>query len=168
MTLGMCYRPLPDISYNWTPAGDLDDATLQNPLATVPQTTTYTVTVVDAARPMCAVSDDITVNVVQPTVSVTPNPAYICAAGGSVTLTATGVPSVAGETITGYSWSPATGLSSTNTATTDANPTVTTTYTVTVTDSKGCTNTADVTVNVGSPAAPAAVDGSRCLSLIHI
>ncbi|MFM7725207.1 MAG: proprotein convertase P-domain-containing protein, partial [Flavobacteriales bacterium] len=47
-----------------------------------------------------------------------------------------------------YSWSPAIGLSSTNTASTVANPTTTTAYTVTATNSCGCSGTASSTVTV--------------------
>jgi subtilisin-like proprotein convertase family protein len=46
-----------------------------------------------------------------------------------------------------YSWSPATALSSTNTASTTASPTASTTYTVQITDALGCT--ASQTVAVG-------------------
>ena len=59
--------------------------------------------------------------------------------GGSVMLTASGAVS--------YTWSPATGLNSSNTATVIAGPAVTTTYTVTG-SSSGCSATASVIVNV--------------------
>ena len=131
-------------------------------LQTVPGTTTYTVTVSDAARPMCNVDADVTVTVVQPSVTISPNPAFICAGATSVDLTANALASQVGGTITSYSWSPAAGLSSTNTATTTASPAATTTYTLTVTDDNGCTATEDVTVTVGDPPGPTAVDGERC------
>ncbi len=48
-----------------------------------------------------------------------------------------------------YSWSPATGLSTTTGATVSANPTTTTTYTITATDAgSGCNTTGSVTVTV--------------------
>jgi hypothetical protein len=51
---------------------------------------------------------------------------------------------------TSYSWSPATGLSGTTTASVIATPAVTTTYTVTVTNTiTNCTTTASTTVTVG-------------------
>lgn len=77
-----------------------------------------------------------------------PGPAVnnVCA-GETVTLGAT--PAATGDGPFTYSWSPATGLSST----TVANPTLTvpasnTTYTLTITDSEGCTHSNAVTVSV--------------------
>ena len=67
---------------------------------------------------------------------------YCSPNGATATLTATGGVS--------YTWSPATGLSSTTGATVVANPSATTTYTVTGTDALGCSKTATVTVNVSS------------------
>jgi subtilisin-like proprotein convertase family protein len=52
-----------------------------------------------------------------------------------------------------YSWAPAAGLSSTNTASTVATPAATTTYTVTATNSCGCSGTATSTVTVQAPTA---------------
>lgn len=75
-------------------------------------------------------------------VSVTPNTAYVCL-GDSITLTATG----AGN----YTWSPATGLSSTTGACVKASPTTTTTYTVTGVTEQNCTSTVTVPVTVLRP-----------------
>lgn len=47
-----------------------------------------------------------------------------------------------------YSWSPASGLSNPNAATTSASPSVTTQYTLTVTDANGCVSTATTTIFV--------------------
>lgn len=75
----------------------------------------------------------------QPTVDA--GPYTTIAIGNSTQLNATGG--------TGsWSWSPAFGLSSTNTQNPTASPTVTTTYTVTFTDSYGCTGSDTVTVDV--------------------
>ncbi|HYG50364.1 MAG TPA: PKD domain-containing protein [Flavobacteriales bacterium] len=93
------------------------------------------------------------------TVSVTPSAPSICA-GGSVALTASATGAIS------YTWSPATGLSSTSGATVTASPAVTTTYTVTASTGT-CTGTATVTVTVNplpaitcTPAAPAICSGS--------
>jgi subtilisin-like proprotein convertase family protein len=52
------------------------------------------------------------------------------------------------NSIVSYTWSPATGLSSTTIANPVANPTTTTNYTVTVVDESGCTNSDQVVVTV--------------------
>ncbi|MFN3939047.1 MAG: proprotein convertase P-domain-containing protein, partial [Chitinophagales bacterium] len=55
--------------------------------------------------------------------------------------------------IESYTWSPATGLSSTTSATVTASPVTTTTYSVTVTETAGCSTTATSTVTVTGGAA---------------
>ncbi|MFY7708834.1 MAG: CUB domain-containing protein [Flavobacteriales bacterium] len=100
----------------------------------------YSVDVTDAAS--CLASQNV--NILNPTplvVNVTPLAPSVCS-GSSVTLTASGA--------TSYSWSPATGLSSTTGATVTANPTATTIYTVTGT-SGSCTATQTVTVTISNP-----------------
>lgn len=146
--LGICYRPIPALTYNWQPAGHFVNNTLKSPTATVPATTEYTVTVSDVKRPQCNLVRKVTVGTTSPIVSLDKTEAYICAAGGSTTITASATPSTGTGTITGYSWSPALGLSATNTATVTASPTVTTVYTCTVTDNTGCSDQATVTVYV--------------------
>jgi hypothetical protein len=62
-----------------------------------------------------------------------------------------------------YSWSPATGLSSSTVANPTASPSSNTTYTLTVTSCSGATATDQVTVTVKPlPATPVANDVSRC------
>ncbi|MBS1744341.1 MAG: fibronectin type III domain-containing protein, partial [Bacteroidetes bacterium] len=58
-----------------------------------------------------------------------------------------------------WTWSPATGLSSTTGASVTASPSESTTYTVTATSAFGCTNTNTVTVNV-NPRPTATISGS--------
>lgn len=85
---------------------------------------------------------------------------YTIANGNTIVYTSTNTPAtgIIYTTTTNcgtpptYSWSPATGLSSTNTANTTANPANTTTYTVTVTAGVGCTATGSATINVGGGA----------------
>lgn len=70
---------------------------------------------------------------------------------GSVQNGATWRAANAAPLVPSYAWSPATGLSSTTTASTIASPTSTTTYTVTVSDAlNGCSSTATRTVTVFS------------------
>ncbi|MFH0866084.1 MAG: T9SS type A sorting domain-containing protein [Bacteroidota bacterium] len=111
--------------------------------------TTYTVTVTNNGCTATA-SATVTVNPI-PNVSITPLSPTICS-GSGVIITASGA--------TTYSWSPATGLSSTTVANPTASPTTTTTYIVTGTSS-GCTSTNSVTVTVNAaPTANAGLDQS--------
>lgn len=122
-------------TYDWSPTTGLNSTTGASVVAAPTATTTYTVT---GTSNGCSASAtfDITVNT-SPNLSVSPDVA-ICG-GQTTTLTATGADT--------YTWAPATGLSSTGSASVDATPATTTTYTVTGT-TQGCTATADVTVTV--------------------
>ncbi|MCG3167920.1 MAG: hypothetical protein POELPBGB_03720 [Bacteroidia bacterium] len=126
------------VSYLWSPATGLDDATLQNPSASPQATTTYTVTVTDANG--CTATDDVDVTVT-PSEPVDAGLDDSACSGDPVSLSATG-------NGVSFSWSPATGLSSTNTASTTATLTSTVQYTVTMTDANGCSSSDDVTVSI--------------------
>lgn len=127
-------------TYAWTPAGSLDNPSSLSPAASPTVTTTYTLTITAAGG--CTASDTVTVFVLNGSADAGADTS-ICT-GGSVTLNATGG--------TSYSWSPATGLSSTTIANPVAAPAVTTTYTVTiVSSSTGCTAIDSVTVTVNPP-----------------
>lgn len=91
-------------------------------------------------------------------VNVTASDSTIC--GGSTTLTATGA--------NNYTWSPATGLSSTTGASVSASPTVTTTYTVigTIGNCLADTTTITITVN-GQQSADFSYDGPFCQSDVN-
>lgn len=80
----------------------------------------------------------------------------------NVTLDVTAAGGAGGYT---YQWSPATGLSATNTASVVASPMVPTTYTVIVTDMNGCTTTKTMTVNVVDARDP---DNSGKVLLCHL
>lgn len=113
-------------NYSWAPSTGLNCTTCPNPIACPPTTITYTVTSVAG----CTGSDMVTVFVLpSPILSVSITPSTC--AGSSSTLTASGAST--------YTWTPATGLSSTTGATVTANPPTATTYTVTGTDPNGCT-----------------------------
>lgn len=101
---------------------------------------TYTVTntISGGGCPTVNASQTITLNT-PPTVSVSPASPSVCV-GSSTNLTASGANT--------YSWTPATGLSSTSGASVTANPSTTTTYFISGTDANGCSNTASVTVTV--------------------
>lgn len=125
-------------TYNWTPAGSLDNASISNPVASPATTTTYNVTVNDGT---CSETGSVTVNVnALPTASVTPFSSDTICKGESVTLAASGG--------VNYSWSPTTGLTNPNAASTIATPTSQTEYTVTVEDANGCEATASTTIYI--------------------
>ncbi|MCB9448558.1 MAG: PKD domain-containing protein [Flavobacteriales bacterium] len=138
-------------SFAWTPATDLSDPNIANPVATPGTTTTYVVMVTDSAG--CTGTDSITVTV-DPIPVVLVAPDSTCA-GSCVTLSASGADS--------YTWVPATGLNNPNSATPQACPTSTTTYTVTGTTTGGCEHDTTVTVTIFQPpVADAGPDLSYC------
>ncbi len=148
------------INYAWTPTTGLSSATVSNPTANPTATTTYTLTGTNATTG-CVTTDQVLVTVI-----TNPPPAN---AGADFTKTcsqnpnglAIGTATTAGYT---YSWSPATGLSSTTVSNPTANPSITTTYTVTVTNTaNGCTATDQVvvTVNTSIPFADAGLDFTK-------
>ena len=138
-------------TYSWSPATGLSCTTCANPVANPATTTTYTVT---------GTSTNGCVNTAQVTITVKPQPNVgagtnktICA-GGAVQLQATGG--------TNYSWSPSSGLSCTSCANPVATPATTTTYTV-IGTTNGCSDTAQVAVNVNPlPSVNAGNDQSIC------
>ncbi len=121
-------------SYTWSPATGLSSTTGATVTASPTTTTTYTVTGTTSG---CSSTATTTVTI-SPPLTVNVPPATICE-GSSATLTATGA--------TNYTWSPATGLSSTTGSSVTANPTTTTTYTITGTTG-ACTGTTTSTVTV--------------------
>ena len=124
--------------YSWSPAGSLSSSTGTTVTGQPLTTTTYTVVGTDANGCQNNATVTVTVNP-SPTISTTASPNTICMGSTSI-LTATGAAT--------YTWSPATGLSSTTGASVNASPSVTTTYTVTGITVGGCSGTATVTVNV--------------------
>ncbi len=113
-------------SYAWSPAASLNNAFIQDPIATPMVTTTYTVTLTDVYG--CSATDDVTILTTTFPVADAGDNDTICY-GGSTQLIATG-----GNQ---YQWAPATGLSNPNIANPIASPSVTTVYTVTVTSNCG-------------------------------
>jgi len=125
----------PSGSYTWNPGGLTGSSVTTPTLAT---TTVYTVTAPFFGG-ACTQSNTYTITV-HPKISVTPTD--ICQ-GVPTLLTASGAVT--------YTWTPATGLSSTSGATVTAtapSPTVFTTYTVTGTDANGCVTKATVRIRL--------------------
>ena len=117
-------------SYSWTPAATLTGANTPNPTASPSSTTIYSVTGINSNNCSNATSPlTVTVNVTSPPILALAANSYTICNGGSQTFSVSGANS--------YTWTPATALTNTNTASPAANPSVTTTYTVIGTES-GC------------------------------
>jgi hypothetical protein len=129
-------------TYIWTPAANLNDNLIANPLFTPPGLGTFTYDVEGTDANGCTNTTQLTVTVIDiPTVTASVTPGAICL-DGTVQLSATGA--------IAYSWQPATEVANPFSATSAAVPTAAgaVTYTVTGTDANGCTNTAGATVTV--------------------
>ncbi len=127
-------------TYQWTfgPGGSITTSTLTSPVNTYSNAGTYTAQVLAVTNLGCRDSSIVSVQVHTLVPTVTSNTICQGASGG---ITAGGG--------TSYSWSPATGLSSTTIANPIANPTVTTNYTVAITNTiTGCTRTLTTVVGV--------------------
>ena len=147
------------LTYAWSPVTGLSSATVAQPTVTLPNSTgapivlNYALTV--SSGPGCQSSaDSVRVTVAPGAIADAGPTRTTCPGVASAPLGAAALPGYA------YSWSPATGLSSTTTAqptVTLPNTTgapITATYSLTVTSAQGCTATATVIVTI-SPAAVA-------------
>ncbi|MFN9115377.1 MAG: hypothetical protein ACK5XN_35425, partial [Bacteroidota bacterium] len=125
---------------NWTGPNGFTSVE-QNPV--IPNVTPlngglYTLTYTAPAGCAATTTVNVTVNSL-PTINVLGSPTSICI-GESTTITATGALT--------YSWTPDTGLSATAGDIITAEPSTTTNYTVIGTDANGCSNSANIDINV--------------------
>jgi hypothetical protein len=137
---------IPPYTYKWTPTEELSSANASMVISTPTFTTTYRLLVTDSKGAIAR--DEVKVEVAQrPSIrtngflSIEPNEKVKLEAkvsGGNGTVT--------------YSWKPASGLDNASSSSPTAKPTMSTTYTVMVRDSKGCTATEQVSVNVSTGA----------------
>lgn len=134
------------ITFNWSPATYLDDASISNPICTPLTNITYIVT--SATIDGCIDFDTIQVTV-NPGDFLGVLPDVVTCVGEAVDLYATG-----GVT---YAWSPATYLDDATVATPVCTPLGDITYIVTATNMEGCSDTK--TVNVATLAAAPVVAG---------
>lgn len=121
-------------SYTWSTG-----ATTSTIAPTPSVTTTYSITGVNADG--CANTATSTV-VVNPTPTITVNSSTICVGQQTATLIANGAST--------YTWSPATGLSTTTGSSVTGTPVSTQSYTITGTDANGCINDTTTTITVNS------------------
>jgi hypothetical protein len=149
------------VSYSWSPSVGLSSSTVSNPMANPLVTSTYTVIATNTASG-CTASDQVlvTVNTTVPVANAGADFTKTCVQNPSGL--GIGASSVAGVS---YSWSPATGLSSSTVSNPLANPSMTSTYTVTATNTaSGCTASDQVlvTVNNALPTVNAGNDQTVC------
>ncbi|TAD90635.1 MAG: gliding motility-associated C-terminal domain-containing protein, partial [Bacteroidetes bacterium] len=123
--------------YRWSPATNLSDTLLSNPVATPTGTIRYTVRTTGANG--CAAADSVLIAVrPKPQFALLPDSSSFCA-GASVTLAASG-----GDA---YLWQPALGLSGVTTPQVVASPTQSATYKVRIV-SAACNDTATLVSRV--------------------
>jgi len=115
------------LRHQWTPAATLDDATIQNPVATPTGTTNYRVV---ATIGSCTASDNITITTVPYPMANAGNDTTIC-----FNTPAQLIGSHDGNT---FSWAPVSSLMNANTLTPVAYPPRNTEYILTSLDNKGC------------------------------
>ena len=117
------------ISYQWSPATGLSNATIANPVASPSVTTTYTVSVSNGG---CTTTATLTVNVIQqPTVNAGPDQKMV--KGQSVMLNG----SVTGSNVQ-YYWTPALYLNDPNSLNPIATPPIDITYTLYAVSANKC------------------------------
>ena len=127
------------IQYLWSSADSLSDSTIANPIVNPGTTTTFYATIINGNN--CSAVDSITIAIDSLPVIIISSDQSLCE-GDSVSLTASG-----GSI---YAWSPSASLTSPNSATTFATPSITTQYTVVVTNGDNCTDSATTTVTVNN------------------
>ena len=126
-------------TYSWSPAGNVSNPNISNPIATPTTSETYTVT---GTLGGCNLMDEVFVEIIDPMIEIIANsPANICE-DASVSLSANN--NVGNSELT---WSPTLGLDDPSSANPNASPPQTITYTATVSIA-GCTVSDQITVNV--------------------
>lgn len=127
-------------SFVWSPASTLSNDTINNPIASPSNTTTYSVTLTDNNG--CSATDNVTVTISNQMDVNAGNDIAICP-GASTTL---GASSTQGNVT--YSWYPSTGLSNVNISNPVATPAATQVYYVYAETPAGCFATDSVLVSV--------------------
>jgi len=144
--------------YLWEPSTGLSSADIPQPIATINDTITYTLTL--TAPSGCMVQDQTTVMPSTPEVDAGED--FMTCMNTLVTL---GTPALPGYT---YAWTPNIGLSNPNIAQPTWTAVTDMTYTVTATDPNNCSVSDDVTILVQSMTADAGPDQTICDSPVQI
>jgi len=141
------------LKYKWTPSNGLNNDSISNPLATVTDNSTYTVTVTTPNG--CTAGDNVQVTVNPLTSNAGADKALVC--GGSVQLGLV-TTNYTGSGILKYKWTPSNGLNNDSISNPIATVTDNLTYTLTVTTPNGCTASDIVQVTVNPLIANAGID----------
>jgi gliding motility-associated-like protein len=129
------------VQYIWTPPSTLSNGALPNPVSVPPQTTTYSLTVIDSNGCQSLVPDQVVVKVIPPIIVKTNPSDTVAFAGDKFQL-------LASAGATNYSWSPTAGLSNPFIANPVLTVTSDITYYITATTPTGCRGDGKVTVKV--------------------
>lgn len=143
-------------SYSWSPSAGLNYTNIAQPTATLTSTTTYIVTVTDAAG--CIRKDTITLNVIPNQNTSAGSDQTICP-GSSATLTAT---TTSGQSPYFHKWSTVGGPIFAYGNSTSVSPVSTTDYVLTAEDARGCVRYDTVRVNVRPKPQLNVTDQQRC------
>lgn len=130
--------------YKWSPATGLDNATIATPVATVKETTEYTVEISNTTG--CKVTEKVKLAVEKKTDFVDMPDTEVCQ-GATVTLTVSG-------NAPQYKWHATTGLEETIGKSVTVKPTQTTTYIIEGMYEDGCRPVREITVKVDQSYAP--------------
>ena len=138
--------------YIWTPNDSLSNNSINNPFVWPSDTTTYTVTIIDAFS--CTNKDSIRINVNISPIGFAGNDTSICF-GDTIQLNANGGAF--------YLWSPNDSLSNDTISNPLAWPSISTQYVVNITDTNACVNNDTIMITVNSlPNANAGSDVNIC------
>ena len=143
-------------TYSWSGPSIVSGGATANPVVNAGGT--YNLTVTGANGCTAGTSVNVTQSTILPTASSTAGTTNLNCLTTSTSLNGSATGGSGGYT---YAWSPATGLSSSTAQNPTANPSSSTSYVLTVTDSNGCQNTSNVTINVNTtpPSATASAGG---------
>lgn len=140
-------------SYQWSPTTGLDNPTSAQPMASITQQITYTLTVTDAVG--CTGTDEVVVSLLASAAGNAGVDVQICP-GDSVQLQASGGVS--------YEWITTTFIDDVNVSNPSVFPPVTSNYIVEVTNSDGCLGTDTVSVEVFEPLLVVSNDTAICFA----
>ena len=140
------------LRYKWFPSKGLSSDTIANPISSVTDSTTYSLTV--STPNNCSAQGSVTVEIGPLTVTPTVDKTVICS--GTAQLLA--ITNYSGKSALHYTWTPAAGLSNDTIANPIATVSNQTVYTVHVASGIGCSATGSVTIKVANLTANAGAD----------